>query len=67
MILLEIGSKQDLRAKVGSMGVGIGVRVRLGKWGRGRGKGEGKDWGELGGVGVWRLRKGGYESRKKIS
>ena len=28
-------------------------------------KGEGKDWGELGAVGGWRWRKGGYRSREE--
>ena len=32
---------------------------------RGRGKGEKKDWQEIGGVGGWRWRKGGYGSREE--
>ena len=33
----------------------------------GRKKGEGKDWGEFGGVGGLRWRKGRYRAGKKIS
>ena len=36
--------------------------MSLGEGEKGRGKGEGKNWQELGGVGGWRWRKGGYGS-----
>ena len=58
---MEIGKKQDGQAKVGSIGVRVAREV--GK--RERKKGEGKDWRELGGVGRWRRRKGGYRSREE--
>ena len=44
---------------------GVGVGVGLGEAERGREKGEKKDWRELGGVGGWRWRKGGYRSREE--
>ena len=45
--LLDIVSRQDRRAKVGSRGVGVDWKE--GKMGRE--KGEGENWGELGGMG----------------
>ena len=38
----------------------------MGEGERGRVKGEGKDWQELGGVGGWRWKKGGYRTREEV-